>query len=161
MNLFTYTENNPVNAIDLFGLVCKQITPWERAEVFSDPNDKGIFIDRYSRKKWNKTSEWNALPIPDNKGRVAKIFCCCNWELVGYEVVSAYLKDILYKATFECCDGGSSKKCNENPCRREIRYKTFSSTYQEVENEPSLFNPATAITCGCYTGGGKCACNSP
>ncbi|KAF0143501.1 MAG: YD repeat protein [Nitrospirae bacterium] len=157
VNIYRFSNNSPSNYIDLRGLSCEQITPWEKTLVYEDPNNKGRLLHKYDRKKWKKIIDYNALPIPDKKGRVAKIACCCNWELIGYERSAVYAKDVLYEATFRCCDDLCSRKCTD-----QKKYKTFSSTYR-VDEGPvtSFFNYAVIRTCGSYLGDGSCGCDDP
>lgn len=157
LNIYRYSGNNPLTYIDFTGLSCEQLTPWERATAYVDPNNKGSLIRKYDKKRWKKLGCYNILPIPNNTGKVAKIACCCNYQLIGYDRIAVYLKDVLYKATFRCCDDVCSKKCVENP-----EYKTLSESTEVNEGEvTSIYNTAIIKRCGSYMGDGSCGVNDP
>ena len=155
---YWYTGNNPLNAIDPSGLECEQVSPWMPATVISDPNNLGTFSSSYSVKTWRLLGVWNGLPLVAN-GKVLKMLCGCTWEKTGYKKISSYVKDVTYEASFKCC----SKRCQDETCKTETKYRDFSQISRKVaaENEPSLFNYETTVTSGYYQKDGSCDCRNP
>jgi len=153
---YIYAANNSLNGIDPTGLECEQITPWIRTTVISDPNNLGTLIDTYTKKTWKLLGVWNGMPIPVG-GSVISGFCGCTWQKTGYKRISTYLKDIKYEATFKCC----TKKCKDETCTTELRYKDIAQTYTKIEDELSLFGFETIVTTGVYYGNNKCSCSDP
>jgi len=154
INLYAYVGNNPITYIDLFGLWCRQKTPWEEVTCIQQQK----FLYSYFISTWSKISEWNALPIPDpRRGRVAKIACCCLWEFLGYRKVNVYERIKLFEAIFECCDEATGRYYLDK------KYHELSQIYEEIgklERE-IIFEQRRRVTCGEYSGSGSCTCDQP
>lgn len=154
VNLFVYVQNNPTIYIDLFGLWCKQKTPWEEVTCIQKPK----FLYSYSKSTWTKIAEWNALPLPSPRtGRVAKIACCCLWEFMGYRKANVYERIILLEATFECCDEATGRYYLDK------KYHELSQIYEEIGklDREIIFEQRRTITCGEYLGSSTCNCDEP
>lgn len=154
INPFIYAIANPIVISDPTGLSsCWQISPWERAPTIENPGGWILFSSR-SQKKWRKTNEFNTLPIP-GRDDVVELTCGCSWQLIGYEKVSTYYKEILLQAKFRCRDKCPDRTYEIVKTKFDLLWKTTT------EWENALFNNSTITTYGFYDRTGACSCPAP